>query len=101
MGRPSIRLLLSPREQAELAPLTRCYTAPYNLVVRAQIVLSVALGQSVGATAPRVGCHRHQVRKWVKRYRDQGLAGLGDQSRPGRPARFFPWGRHAPGEARV
>ena len=37
-----------------------------------------------------VGVNRNQVDLWKHRYRDEGLAGLGDRDRPGRPPTYGP-----------
>jgi len=58
--------------------------------LRAQIVLGAARGQPNQQIAHRLGISRATVRKWRARYARQGIAGLADQHRPGRPARFTP-----------
>src|ERR1700756_1714706 len=47
---------------------------------RERIVLQVESGQARGAGAKAVGVCPRTVRKWVDRYRREGLAGLRDRS---------------------
>jgi transposase len=59
-------------------------------VRRAQIVLLAAEGQPLRRIAQQVGVDRNVVRDWLDRFRAQGLAGLADRPRPGRPRAFPP-----------
>jgi hypothetical protein len=52
---------------------------------RARIVLAVADGAGVSGTARTLGVSRPTVIKWRERYAADGLAGLADQPRSGRP----------------
>ena len=73
-----------------LAKLACCRTAPYQQVIRARIVLEAASGSSNNAISRRLGVSVDTVRCWRGRYADQGLAGLADRSRSGRPPRLTP-----------
>ena len=56
------------------------------LAERAQIVLACAEpGSGVARVAAELGSTRMTVRKWRRRFAEEGLAGLGDHDRPGRP----------------
>ena len=48
---------------------------------RYRVVLEVRAGARVGEVAARVGVSRQTVHEWLRRYRDEGLAGLADRSR--------------------
>jgi transposase-like protein len=74
---------------AELESLSRRATAPFRLVVRARIVLLAAGGVANCAIAERLGICEDTARKWRRRYCEQGIEGLADAPRPGRP-RVFP-----------
>jgi transposase len=65
-------------------------TAPYAAVVRARIVLLAAEGVPNVEIAARVGVCVDVVSKWRKRFCVEGLAGLDDRPRSGRPRRFGP-----------
>jgi transposase len=63
---------------------------PYRDKIRAWIVLLAALRWSNAAIAAEVGVTVDTVRTWRGRFAEQGLAGLTDRARPGRPVRFTP-----------
>jgi transposase len=63
-------------------------SAPYAQVVRARIVLLASEGAAKVDIARRVGVCVDVVSKWRKRFCLQGLAGLKDRPRSGRPRRF-------------
>src|ERR1700736_5086611 len=56
------------------------------LAERARIVLACAEpGSGVARVAAELGSTRMTVRKWRRRFTEDGLAGLADHDRPGRP----------------
>jgi transposase len=65
-----------------------CRTAPHGEVVRARIVLLAAEGMANVDIAKRVGVCVDVVSKWRKRFCQEGLAGLKDRARSGRPRQF-------------
>ncbi len=69
---------------------SRRYTSPYRKVIRARIVLLAAAGLGDLAIAARLDTPRQIVSKWRKRFFEQGLAGLVDRLRGGRPPTFSP-----------
>jgi transposase len=69
---------------------SRGHKTPYRDKVRAQIVLLAARRWSNAAIAAEVGVSVDTVRTWRGRFASQGLAGLADRARSGRPARFSP-----------
>ena len=84
---------LSDQERTVLEARARRYTLPYREVVRARIVLAAADGQQNLQIAGRLGVAVNTVSKWRKRFVEEGLSGLGDRKRPGRPRRFPLGGR--------
>jgi len=84
---------LSQEESTKLEAMSQKYTAPYFSVMRAKIVLLAAQGLSNDQIGARLDLPRQIVSKWRKRFFEKRLAGLYDQSRPGRPARFSPQNR--------
>lgn len=84
-GRQLLPLAISPETRAELASLAQSRTLPHGLVTRAEIVLLSADGCSNEVVAAMVGTTRATVGKWRERFRQQGLLGLYDERRPGRP----------------
>jgi transposase len=81
---------LTTEEEQELRRMARRYRAPYRDVIRAKIVLYAAQGARNDEIAARLDTPRQIVSKWRKRFFEQRLAGLFEQSRSGRPARFSP-----------
>ena len=68
----------------------RQYTSPYYLVVRSKIVLLATQGLENRIIAEKLSLPRQIVSKWRKRFFEQRLEGLEDQSRSGRPTAFSP-----------
>jgi transposase len=60
------------------------------MVVRARIVLAAANGEENLRIAERLGVAPNTVLKWRKRFFDEGIDGLKDRQRPGRPGPFPP-----------
>src|SRR5918912_3508587 len=79
---------LTPDQRRELEARARRYTLPYRAVVRAKIVLMAAEGLDNDEIAARLDTRREIVSKWRKRFFEQGLAGLEERPRGGRPAVF-------------
>jgi transposase-like protein len=80
-----------PKEQrAILDERARAHTAPYWEVVRARIVLLAAEGASNKQIARRLDTTPQTVCKWRKRFYEEGLSGLEDRPRSGRPPLFSP-----------
>ncbi len=88
---------LSNEERRELERRARKYTSPYRDVIRAKIVLLAATGLRNDLIASRLDIPRQIVSKWRKRFCLERLAGLEEQPRGGRLARFSPQ-RRGPGE---
>ena len=70
--RSPYRIELTDEQRSALESLARSYTLPYWQVIRAQMVL------------------REVVSQWRKRFFEQGMAGLEDRPRRGRPPTFPP-----------
>jgi len=97
----SIEIRLTPQENRELRLVVRRQNAPYREVVRAQMILLLAGGESFCATSRKVGKARRIVYKWAKRFLIARIAGLKDKPRSGRPARFSPDRADVPDQTRV
>ena len=68
----------------------RAYTAPHHQVMRAKIVLLAAAGVENTVIADRLDVGVQLVSKWRKRFFEEGLDGLKDRQRTGRPRAFSP-----------
>jgi transposase len=76
-----------------LQAIARKYTSPYRDVIRAKIVLYAAQGMGNDEIALRLDTPRQVVSKWRKRFFEQGMAGLEERPRQGRPGVFSPRNR--------
>lgn len=76
---------LSETEQQELEELLAKGTLPARLFKRATALLALNRGATLEAAAEQVSVTNDTVREWRKRYQAQGIAGLQDQPRCGRP----------------
>ncbi|HEX2700477.1 MAG TPA: helix-turn-helix domain-containing protein [Acidimicrobiales bacterium] len=83
-------LRLTADQRRELEARSRRYTLPYRDVVRAKIVLMAAEGLDNDEIAARLDTRREIASKWRKRFFEQGLAGLDERPRGGRPPVFPP-----------
>jgi transposase len=75
-------------ERVRVEKLASARHAPKDWVMRAQIVVSSWDGWAVPQIAEQVGCSARTARAWIHRFNAEGVSGLGDRSRPGRPRRL-------------
>lgn len=103
MPRPfGSRVPLTQELRDQLGTLMRAHSTPQALVFRCRIILRAAqddrpTNQQIAA---ELDCDRHTVGQWRERFVQQGLAGLQDAPRSGRPRSFSPRrtrGRRQPG----
>jgi transposase len=81
-------IILTAEERQQLSVRAQAARAAYRDVIRAQIVLAAADGESNAHIAANLGCHVDTVRKWRRRYCAGRLGGLADRPRSGRPRQF-------------
>ncbi len=90
-ARPRARqIMLTAAERRRLKALAYSHTAAYQQVIRVRIVRDAAHGYANAKIACRQGVTIDTVCCWRGRYADEGLAGLADRRRSGRPPRFTP-----------
>src|ERR1700756_4781893 len=82
---PSSALLISPEDRVTLESWTRSSTVSAGHVERARIVLVVAGGAGPSGAGRMLGVSRPTVIKWRDRFAANGIAGLDDEARSGRP----------------
>ena len=87
-GRQAQVVKLSKKDRNALEALLRQSTAPQRDVLRARIALMAAEGQTTAAIATSLGMSLPSVSKWRGRVASQGMAGLREVQRPGRPRRI-------------
>ena len=81
---------LSSAERSELESLIRRYTAPYQEVVRAKIILMASEGYTNSEIGARLEVPRQIASKWRQRYFEERATGLADRARGGRRPTFSP-----------
>jgi transposase len=81
---------VSAEDRAELGRIVRAVSSEVRMVERAQIVLCAAEGMKGAEIAGRVGCSLPTVVKWRGRFARDGLQGLHDAPRSGRPLTHGP-----------
>jgi Homeodomain-like domain len=83
---------LTHDEQSRLEAIVRAHSTPQALAFRCQVILRAAAPDHPSHlhVANDLQCHRHTVGRWRHRYLAQGLNGLQDAPRPGRPRRVSP-----------
>ena len=84
-GRPKAELTLTEEERDQLVRWSRRARSSQALALRSRIVLAAAEGGSNLEVGERLGVDRATVRKWRNRFASEGLDGLLDEPRPGRP----------------
>ena len=84
-GRPKQRIVLQEEERVQLKAMAHSRSLPHGLVMRARLVLMAAEGVPNNRIAEKLDLSPQSVCKWRQRYLEQGLAGLHDELRPGRP----------------
>ena len=85
MPRPATSITLGRDERQQLTSLVRLPKAQKRHVERARIVLLAADGVASQEIARQLGVGKAMVSKWRTRFEREGLAGLHDDHRPGRP----------------
>jgi transposase-like protein len=85
---PATALVISDQDRQTLESWTRCSTVSAGQRERAKIVLAVADGAGISGAARRLGVSRPTAIKWRDRFAADGLEGLADLPRSGRPKRI-------------
>jgi transposase len=82
----TVGVALSDGERKELLSWTRAPTSKAGLAQRARIVLRADEGVGTNEIVQRVGVSKPTVIAWKRRFAAEGIAGLDDRPKPGRPA---------------
>jgi transposase len=75
-------------ERGKIERLTRARRAPMRLVTRARMVQLALKGMTAPAIARELDVSEKMVRIWLKRFAQEGVAGLDDARRSGRPRTY-------------
>jgi transposase len=89
-------LAVTTQDRTTLIAWSRATTTEPRLAWRARLILALAAGKAGGAVATALHTRPSTVSKWKTRYQAQGLAGLQDAARPGKPVVYG-----APTETRI
>lgn len=81
----SKRVEVGPEDRVGLERIVRARRAKRRIVERAEVVLGAAEGLSAREIAERVGCSEKLAGRWRARYEREGIDGLRDRPRSGRP----------------
>jgi putative transposase len=84
-GRVAQEVKLSEEQRGQLESFAASRSLPHAQVQRAKIVLMAAEHVQNIHIAERLGTTRETVGKWRQRFVEQGIEGLYDELRPGRP----------------
>lgn len=85
MGIKRRKVKLNPLQQSELERLCRQHKTGQMLHRRARLILLLGQGKSCNAAAKIMGAQPRWATFWCDRYLEQGLEGLNDADRSGRP----------------
>ena len=90
-GRKSKVLVeLSDEQRAELEQMVRSRSVKAGLQKRCRAVLAIADGMTFRESTTVVGMSDKHLRKWCRRYLENGCEGLNDQPGRGRKPGFSP-----------
>jgi len=88
MPRKASILSCSEEEGKKVEVLANSRHEEARLVERAKIVVACLLGEPVKEIVERLGVSANAVIKWRQRFAQEGLAGLKDQPRSGKPRQY-------------
>ena len=84
----AVRIVLQGTQKRRLKKIANAHKSEQRMAVRAKIVLLAGLAQNNCEIAEELGVDVKTARKWRGRYSQNGLEGLDDEYRSGRPFRF-------------
>src|SRR5713226_4036033 len=90
MVAPAISVSVTDDERSLLESWKRSHTTEQRLAFRARVVLAAAGGEGSASIARRESVRLSTVSTWRKRFAEQGIAGLQDERRSGRPKTYGP-----------
>lgn len=88
MARVAVELSCPAEVLSELERLSRSRSGEVRVVERARIVLACLHGKRNDEVARELGVRPNTVGRWRRRFAEQGIAGLRDAPRPGKPAKY-------------
>jgi hypothetical protein len=89
-GRPKANLELTETQRQELEGMARAGTSEKRMVFRARLILECATGADNVQVAKTLGTSQQTVTFWRGRFLREGMGGLAELVRSGRPERIKP-----------
>jgi transposase len=89
-GRPKADLELTDTQRQELERMARASTSEKRMVFRARLILECATGADNVQVAKTLGTSLQTVTFWRGRFLREGMGGLAELARSGRPERIKP-----------
>lgn len=86
--RSTIQIHLTDQTRSTLQSWLQRQKTPLGLAQRARGMLLLEQGYTSVQTAHWIGLTECHLRKWARRFLEQGISGLSEKSRPGRSAIF-------------
>jgi transposase len=93
MARKSVKFELTVDQASTLKMWVGSHRTEQRYSRRAQVILLSAQGLTLEQISERGGLNRTNCLKWRKRFVEEGLDGLKDKPRRGRPQTITPWER--------
>ena len=88
MARVAVALSCTVEVMAQLERLSGSRSGEVRLAERARIVLACLRGQRNDEVAREIGVRPNTVGQWRRRFAERGIAGLRDEPRSGKPAKY-------------
>src|SRR6266571_5092145 len=88
MPKPTPPLNCSEQDRKTLEEWSRSRTQEARLVERAKIIIHCLQGESVSGIARDLKVRPNTVIDWRRRFESEGLAGLADRARSGKPPQY-------------
>lgn len=88
MGFTVERLVVSDEDRVELERRANAHTSSQRQARRARVILGCGEGVALRRIARSVGMNEHMVGEWRRRFAVEGMDGLEDKPRSGRPRRI-------------
>ena len=83
-----VRVPADEKEERRVRKMAASRHGPADWIFHAQIVIRSWDGERVEAIARQLGCSDQTVRRRLHRFDEEGIEGLGDRAKPGRPRRL-------------
>ncbi len=93
MARRSVKFELTAEQESTLKMWVGSHRTEQRYSRRAHVILLSAEGLTLEQIGERSGLNRTNCLKWRKRFVEEGLDGLKDKPRKGRPQTISPWER--------